>query len=47
MPHLPDDLITVDFWPQIELLQRAGLTITHAGLTITHAGLKSVLESLS
>jgi zeaxanthin glucosyltransferase len=40
LPPLPCDPLVVGFAPQLELLQRAALTITHAGLN-------TVLESLS
>lgn len=40
LPPLPGAPLVVDFAPQLELLQRAALTITHAGLN-------TVLESLS
>lgn len=40
LPALPGDPLVVGFAPQLELLQRAALTITHAGLN-------TVLESLS
>jgi zeaxanthin glucosyltransferase len=40
LPPLPGDTLVVGFAPQLELLQRAALTITHAGLN-------TVLESLS
>ncbi len=39
LPPLPGRPVVVDFAPQLELLQRAALTITHAGLN-------TVLESL-
>jgi len=39
LPALPGSPLVVDFAPQLELLQRATLTITHAGLN-------TVLESL-
>jgi zeaxanthin glucosyltransferase len=39
LPPLPGDPVVVGFAPQLELLQRAALTITHAGLN-------TVLESL-
>jgi zeaxanthin glucosyltransferase len=39
LPPLPGDPLVVGFAPQLELLQRAALTITHAGLN-------TVLESL-
>lgn len=40
LPPLPGEPLVVEFAPQLELLQRATLTITHAGLN-------TVLESLS
>ena len=40
MPSLPRNPLVVEYAPQLELLQRASLTITHAGLNTT-------LESLS
>ena len=40
LPKLPGNTIAVGYAPQLELLQRAALTITHAGLNTT-------LESLS
>ena len=39
VPPLPGEPLVVEFAPQLELLQRASLTITHAGLN-------TVLESL-
>ena len=40
MPELPGNTIVVGYAPQLELLQKATLTITHAGMNTT-------LESLS
>lgn len=40
LPQLPGEPIVVDYAPQLELLQKASLTITHAGMNTT-------LESLS
>jgi MGT family glycosyltransferase len=40
LPKLPGDPLVVDYAPQLELLQKATLTITHAGMNTT-------LESLS
>lgn len=40
LPELPGNPIVVEFAPQLKLLQKAALTITHAGLN-------TVLESLS
>ena len=40
LSHLPGNPIVVDYAPQLELLKRAALTITHAGMNTT-------LESLS
>jgi UDP:flavonoid glycosyltransferase YjiC (YdhE family) len=37
---LPDDAIIVDYAPQLQLLKKASLCITHAGINTT-------LESLS
>jgi len=40
LPELPENPIVVGYAPQLELLQKAALTITHAGMNTT-------LESLS
>jgi zeaxanthin glucosyltransferase len=40
LPHLPGSPLVVGYAPQLELLQRATLTITHAGMN-------TALESLN
>ncbi|WLT39734.1 hypothetical protein NON20_10065 [Synechocystis sp. B12] len=35
MPALPGNPLVVNYAPQLELLQRTALTITHAGLNTT------------